>query len=224
MLFRSGDSLAGPPSPSCSGSTIEKTRSPERFTASALEIKSWRERTPTCAEARPAACPCCSAPSRPIDGRLVIVGHGLVERQLLGPSGPGAPPHKAVLLVRRYRCRACSAVLVVGPRGLVVRRWYRGAAIALAFAAFARGDTSARVRALVSPSRFIGASSRERWMTLTRWIEAARRAELFAIRGLEALERRAIANHVVCVLAARAGWTLGADRTAAAVRGASIAA
>ena len=131
---------------------------------------------------------------------------------------------KEIVRLRRYRCRACQAVLVVGPRGLVVRRWYRGAAIALAFVAFARGETSARVRTLVSPSRFIGGSSRERWVTLLRWIEAARRAELFAIKGLEALDRRALANHVVLALAARAGWTLGADRTEFAVRGTAIAA
>jgi hypothetical protein len=62
-------------------------------------------------------------------------------------------------------------------------------------------------------------------MTLIRWLEAARRGELFGISGLvERLERRSVAEHVVHALAARAGWTLGADLAELAFAGASIAA
>jgi hypothetical protein len=179
---------------------------------------------PTCAEARPGSCPCCGAAAQPVGGRFVIVGHGLVERQVLGPPMPSSPPSTVVVTHRRYRCRACKAILVVGPRGLIARRWYRGGAIAIALAGYASGETSAASRTRISPSRVVGGSSAERWVTLVRWIEAARRGELFGVAGLGELDRRSVARHVVLALASRAGWTLGADLAESAFEGASIAA
>jgi hypothetical protein len=154
----------------------------------------------------------------------VIVGHGVVVRQVLGPMAPSVAPAKALVMLRRYRCRGCRAIIVVGPRGLVARRWYGGGAIAFALAAYARGETSASARACTSPSRVVGGSSTDRWVTLARWIEAARRGEIFAVAGLRELGRRCVAEHVVLALAGRAGWTLGADLADSAFLGASIAA
>lgn len=167
---------------------------------------------------------CCGAAAQPVGGRLVIVGHGVVERQVLGPPAPSVAPAAVLVTHRRYRCRACTAILIVGPRGLVRRRWYRGGAIALAFTAYAGGATSAAVRSLISPSRHVGCSSTERWVTLTRWLEAARRGELFGLSGMADLGRRRVAEHAVLALSGRGGWTLGADLSASAFHGASIAA
>jgi hypothetical protein len=192
--------------------------------ASPLGIKSWREQMPTCAEARPGSCACCGAAARPLGGRLVIVGHGLIERQLLGPATAAGAPERGLVTLRRYRCRACTAILVVGPRGLVARRWYGGGAMALAFAAFSRGETSAAIRTRTSPTSIVGGSATERWITVVRWIEAARRGELFGVAGLGKLERRDVAEQVVLALAARAGWMLGADLADSAFDGAAIAA
>jgi hypothetical protein len=155
---------------------------------------------------------------------LVIVGHGLVERQVLGPATAAGPPEQGMVTLRRYRCRACKAILMVGPRGLVVRRWYGAGAIALAFAVVARGGTSRAARASISPSPAVGASAAERWATLERWIRAARRGELFGVAGLEGLERRRVAEQVLLALAARGGRDLGADLAESAFAGASIAA
>jgi hypothetical protein len=155
---------------------------------------------------------------------LVIVGHGLVERQVLGPATAKGPPEHGVVKVRRYRCRACKAILVVGPRGLVARRWYGAGAIALAFAVVARGGTSRTARARTSPSSTVGTSAAERWATLERWIAAARRGELFGVAGLGGLVRRRVAEQVVLALAARGGRDLGAEITESAFAGASIAA
>jgi hypothetical protein len=155
---------------------------------------------------------------------LVIVGHGLVERQVLGPVTPSGAPEHGVVTLRRYRCRACKAILMVGPRGLVVRRWYGAGAIALAFAVVARGGTSRAARAGTSPSCTVGASAAERWATLERWIEAARRGALFGVAGLEGLARRRVAEQVVLALAARGGHDLGAEIAESAFAGASIAA
>lgn len=179
---------------------------------------------PTCAEARPSTCPCCGAASRPLAGRYVIVGHGKIKRELAGPMTAAGKPELVRVVMRRYRCRACRAILVVGPRGLVRRRSYGASAIANALASYAQGETSAAVRAATSPSHVIGVAARERWITLTRWIDAAREGDIFGVRGLGGLTRRAAAEQVVLVLAARAGWKLGEDRRPAAFAGAAIAA
>src|SRR5262249_50889156 len=155
---------------------------------------------------------------------VVIVGHGVVERQVLGPAPASGRPEHGVVTLRRYRCRACKAILMVGPRGLVVRRWYGAGAIALAFAVVARGGTSPAARARISPSASVGASAVERWATVERWLEAARRVELFGVSGLGGLGRRRVAEQVLLALAARGGRALGADLAESAFAGASIAA
>jgi hypothetical protein len=216
--------LAGvPPSPSCCA-PIEETLSTERFVPSTLGIKSWSEALPTCAEARPKRCSCCDTASQPVGKRLAVVGHGLVERQVLGPGAAKGAAERTVVQMRRYRCRACRAILLVGPRGLVPRRWYGGGAIALAVAAYAGGETSAAVRRRVSPSTWVGGSARDRWMTLVRWIDAAGRGELFGVSNLGALARRDVAEQVTLALAARAGRELGGDLAEAAFAGAVEAA
>ena len=154
----------------------------------------------------------------------MIVGHGLVERQVLGPQMAGGRAEALVVKLRRYRCRACKAILMVGPRGLVPRRLYGAGAIALAFAAYGHGTTGTTARAQTSPSQVVGGSAAERWVTLVRWIDAARRGELFGVTGLGELGRRSVAAQVVLVLAARGGHVLGGDLTQSAFAGASIAA
>jgi hypothetical protein len=159
-----------------------------------------------------------------VGGRLVIVGHGVVERQVRGPVEAAGTPDSILVRVRRYRCRACKAVLEVGPRGLVRGRWYGGGAIAAALAAYARGETSVSVRRLVSPDATLGPSAHERWATLIRWIDTAREGGLFAVSALHGLPRRRVAEHVVLALAGRAGRALGEDLAEAAFIGAAIAA
>jgi hypothetical protein len=60
---------------------------------------------------------------------------------------------------------------------------------------------------------------------LTRWVEAARRGELFGVRvRCVGHARRAVAEEVMLALAARAGHALGADLSESAFAGALIAA
>ena len=168
--------------------------------------------------------PCCAAAARPVGGRLVIVGHGVVERQVHGPLAATGGAESLVLKERRYRCRACKAILTVGPRGLVRRRWYGAGAIALAFDGYARGETGASIRRRVSPSATVGGSARERWVTLVRWIDTAGGGRLFGVSALGDLPRRRVAELVVLALAGRAGRALGDDLAEAAFAGAAIAA
>jgi hypothetical protein len=156
--------------------------------------------------------------------RIVIVGHGLVERQAHGPATASGAPESLVVALRRYRCRACAAIVVVGPRGLVRGRWYSAGAIAVAIAAYARGESSASIRGRTSRSSVIGVAARERWVTLVRWIDAARAGRLFSVSDLAGIPRRGVAERVVLALAGRAGRDLGADLADAAFVGAAIAA
>lgn len=199
-------------------------RSVDRFLPSALGIKSWMTRMPSCDEARPGSCPSCGAAARPIGSAVVIVGHGVRERQALGPATFEGAPEPLVVSVRRYRCRACRAILVVGPRGVLPGRWYSGPSVALALAAVASGATSAEARRRTSPRPQVGASAVERWITVERWIGAARRGELFAVRGLGERSRRQVAEQVVLALAARGGHRPGAELGASAFAGAAVAA
>ena len=139
---------------------------------------------PTCAEARPGDVPLLRRRGTPGGGSA---GHRRARRGRAAGSraaGRRRAPRESLVTVRRYRCRACKAVLVVGPLGLVRGRWYGAGAIALALEAYGRGETSVSIRRRVSPSAVVGASARERWVTLVRWIEAARGGRLFAVSGL----------------------------------------
>jgi hypothetical protein len=113
---------------------------------------------------------------------------------------------------------------MVGPRGLVPRRTYGGPAIALALARYAAGWTTAAIRAATSPTRVLGTSAADRWITVERWAEAARQQGLLGVGPTKAQTHRLAAERVVHVLAGRAGWHLGDELAARAFEGAAIAA
>ncbi len=114
--------------------------------------------------------------------------------------------------------------MAVGPRGLVRGRWYSGPAIASALAAVAGGATSAAVRTCTRPAPKVGPSAVERWVTVERWVDAARRDALFSLSGLGELSRRRAAEHVTLALAARGGHRPGDELGASAFAGAALAA
>src|SRR5580693_3207283 len=89
-----------------------RNRSHGSVIQSAIDLKSWIGRTPTVAEARPAACLGCKAASCPVGGRIQLHGHGVRERQVRGPPGPGEDAAVVVITGRRYRCVPCGAVLL----------------------------------------------------------------------------------------------------------------
>ncbi len=153
-----------------------------------------------------------------------MVGHGVRERQVLGPGSPGGTPEAVVVVLRRYRCRRCDAVLLVGPRGLLRARAYSAGAIAAALARVAHGATTVDVRHVTSPHRVLGHAARERWITVVRWIAAARLGALFDVGPAVACSGRAVAEHVALCLAARAGPVAAFDLARLAFLGASIAA
>jgi len=156
--------------------TLEKRRSTPRVVHSDLDVKSWAKAPPSVAAARPSRCPCCGLLGAPLSAPIGLHGHGLRTRLLLGPLGPGAPPQLGELMVRRYQCQRCAAVVVVCPRAL--RRYFRYAAVAIALALSmwsADGQPAAMVRAQVSPFRVVGHEARRDWRSLRRWARAGPR-------------------------------------------------
>ncbi len=79
-----------------------------------------------------------------------------------------------VMPVRRYRCRCCNAVLVVVPRGVMRRRHFGAAAIALALLRFGAGARVVEIRREVG-----GHGETAAWPTLRRWVRAGRQARLW---------------------------------------------
>jgi len=173
--------LGRSPSPSCSGSQLKKNRSLSKIIQSEISLKPWIAQTPTVAEARPAACLCCNAASCPVGGRIQIHGHGLRERQVRGPLGPGEKAVTVGVLGRRYLCVVCGAVFLVVPREVLPRRQYSAAAIGFALAVWGLVKATARaVRLLISPSTVLGFDAMTGWVTLRRWAKAVKARCLFS--------------------------------------------
>ena len=144
----------------------------------------WAE----CDAARPATCRKCGAPSRPIGGKLQIVGHGVRDRLQRGPPAPAQSPIEDLVTTRRYRCKLCGAVIVVAPRGVIRRRLYAATAIGLSLALFGiDGHSAAAVREAIAPT----CSHRDRaegatWTTLRRWAREAKAGALIHDSGCPA--------------------------------------
>jgi hypothetical protein len=139
-----------------------------------------------------------------VGGGIVVQGHGVRERQVWGPQEIGGPPELMSILARRYRCKRCRAVTIVGPAELLTRRLYSAAAIAYALALFAIARLSPRaVRSMVSPLRLVGPTSASRWLTLSRWCEATRKAQVFGSVGPfpESWAARRVAERAAMTLA-----------------------
>lgn len=133
----------------------------------------------------------------------MIVGHGLRERTVQGPVTVDAPPALTEVMTRRYRCRACGAVLVVQPPE--VGRGYRYTLSAIAWALSLWGYarmTAAQARARTSTQRTLGACGAGRWASLSRWTRCA--LSLFGIAPGEADTLRERAAKVAAFVAAHA--------------------
>jgi len=199
-------------------------RSGIRFVQVALHVKDWIARPPTADEVRPGRCPACGAAGRPVGASLGLHGHGVRERHQWGPVAPGAAPLVIGVVLRRYQCQSCGAVVVVGPRGLLRRRLYSAGAVALALALYGVGRLSAvEVRRRVSPLRLVGATAAASWTSLRRWCWAVRARRLFpAVRELPAgATLRQVAARAATTLAAAAPGS-GRAVEAAAFVGASM--
>jgi hypothetical protein len=157
---------------------VRRRQSGAGIVYSAINVKNWAEKSPSADRVRPASCSRCGAASRPPGEPLVLVSHGLRERQVRGPAGPSDEPETRVVRVRRYRCQRCGGLTTVLPRGLTARRHYSASAIGLALClhglrGLSVGET--RQRVCTWPVGF----ETERWTTLASWVVAIRQGRLF---------------------------------------------
>jgi hypothetical protein len=195
-------------------------RSEPRLVHAALDVKAWLAHPPSVAAVRPGQCPRCRAPSRPVGRGLGLWGHGRRGRQVRGPLTAEGPPVLVEIVARRYRCRACGAIVFVVPHGLVAHRLFSAGAIALAFARYGIERLSLpRVRAAVNPWRRIGATAAAGWLAVRRWVRAVRAQRLFPGMRLGLADRtaRAVAARTAYTLAALSPIAVAAVPMAAAV-------
>ncbi len=196
-------------------------RSETRIVQAELDVKRWIADPPGVDEVRPGQCPICAAPSRPAGAALGLHGHGLRERHQWGPAAPGGLPELIGILIRRL----CGAVVVVVPRGVLRRRLYSAAAVALALALYGvAGLTRPEVRRRVSPFAVVGATAAAGWASLRRWSRAVRAGRLFpVVRALPAeATLRQVAARAATTLAAYAPGGRGLAIDSAAFLGASM--
>lgn len=195
---------------------MEKTRSNQRVVESKIEIKRWMEEVPSVGDARPKRCVACLAVGTPLGKPIVIVGHGTRSRNVIGPRH-----HEDVvggmhtILLRRFLCRACDAVLTVVPRGVLFRRRYSAFAIAWALALFGLVRLTATVvRERVTRWRAMPHTVNLGWAALIHWARAVRDGRLFPglPRSPPDASLRRVAERTAMALAAEAPTELRAFR------------
>ncbi len=176
---------------------------------SAIDVKKWAEAVPSAEKVRPACCSRCGAASRPAGDPLVVVSHGLRQRQVRGPTCATGVPTIRTILVRRYRCRRCGGLTTVLPRGLCARRHYSASAIGLSLCLFGiRRLSVGQTRRRVCPWR--AGFETERWTTLSGWLTAIEQGRLLAV------VRPSPTGFSLRARAERAAMTLGSLATSSA--------
>ncbi len=163
---------------------------------------------------RPKACARCHVASRQPGRRLSVVGHGVRERQLRGPAAPGQRPCVRVILVRRFLCVVCRAVMTVVPSEVIAGRLFSGPAILLGLFLWGHGgQTQEAVRGALDP--WTGLRSRG-WRALNRWTRAALSGKLWPGLKLRAGQgvrstARAVVEQVLGLVRRRESRSFDAD-------------
>jgi hypothetical protein len=174
---------------------------------STIDVKKWAEKVPSAETARPACCSGCGAASRPAGAPIVLVSHGLRERQVRGPASASEGPTIRTIFARRYRCRRCGRLTTVLPRGLCARRHYSASAIGLSLCLFGvRRLSIAETRRRVCP--WGAGFETARWTTLSGWLTALEQGRLLS------LVRPSPPGFSLRARAERAAMTLGSLATA----------
>lgn len=188
---------------------MERRQSGAGIVYSAIEVKKWAAELPAAERVRPASCSRCGAASRPPGAALGLVGHGVRERQVRGPSDAAGEPVIRTLAVRRYRCIRCGGITTVLPQGLCARRHYSASAIGLSLCLFGMlGLSLGETRARICPWR--SGFETERWTTLPGWLSAIEQGRLLPrVRpsppGASRRRRAERAAATLCALALCAG-------------------
>lgn len=110
---------------------------------------------------------------------MVVHGQGLLHRQLRGVLDVDGEAGVVAIVVRRYECQNCGAVMTVVPAGMLARRQYSASSIALALHLWLElGWSDQRVRRRICAWQVRGRNARG-WAQLYRWARQA--ASLFRL-------------------------------------------
>jgi hypothetical protein len=145
-----------------------------------IVVKFWMREVPSVERVRPSCCARCGVGSRPVGGCLQVVGHGLRDRQIRGCIDADHGAACITIRVRRYRCRACGAVMTVVPLGVAARRHFGAGTLGLAVALFGHGCQARQIRERLGG---LGAPEVHGWVSLRRWTAALVRGALLARLG-----------------------------------------
>jgi hypothetical protein len=149
-------------------------------------VKEW---PPDVNAARPSHCVKCGRATY-AEGRLLLHGNGLVERQMRGPATADGKPTFVVIKVREYECQGCGAAMRVVPRAVVPRKHFSGCAIAMALAIVGLLEQSAAVARQRVNEAQTGYGARG-WRSVGRWIADVAGGRLFAELDLRELPKSA---------------------------------
>ncbi len=189
--------------------------SKKRLIHSRLDLKFWTRKLPKLEAVRPSSCEGCGAASRCPGKRLVVVGHGLRERQLRGPPWVGAEAVELTIRVRRFRCLSCGAVMMVAPPEVCRYRLFSSIAIVWALVLFGIERLSAaEVRKRISPWRKVGFTACRGWQTLGKWIRSAKSGSLFPVKSRWAQKPQQVAGSIAWKLTALAPPQMGTESIA----------
>jgi hypothetical protein len=189
---------------------VSTTRSEIRIVHFQISVKSWTENPPSVAAVRPSHCPACGGASRPVGEALGLHGHGLRSRLIEHSEGPGHRAQLTAVLVRRYLCQLCAAVVMSVPAAVLRAMRYSASTIALALGLWSHRGYSARaVRASVSSAVVLGATAAAGWASLRRWSRAARRLFPKLPAWPPPAAPRAAAARVISALSALSVWPTG---------------
>lgn len=97
---------------------------------------------------------------------------------VLGALGVGEAPGVYELNLRRYRCRSCGSVLVVGPYDVLPKVLYGLVTVMAALARWGHGWALSVVRAQLGAWSLVGISAQGTWASVRRWAWLASKGRL----------------------------------------------
>ena len=183
---------------------LRKERSKSHVVRGALDVNAWRRSPPSVDAARPAHCCACGAAARPVGELLVLHGHGVRDRQVRVAEVFGRPATMITVVVRRYQCQLCGAVITVAPRGVLPGLLYAASVIGWALALYGLGGQSMRaVRNSAGAGRVVGLDATG-WPALRRWTATASTVWPSIRAASETFSQRERAARAASTLAAHA--------------------
>lgn len=164
-------------------------------------VNFWQRCLPSVDEARPARCPRCAHAGCAANGELGLWGHGLRPRLVFGVLVPGATAAIHEVLLRRFLCLHCGAVITVGPAEIGARLLYGLVTVALVLARWGSGVPLPVLRREFAVGQVWGPSGAATWRSVRRWTASAAAGRIWpSVSTMLVGTRRALALRITWLL------------------------